>query len=267
MAHALFISHGSPLEAIDQSKSARAWQALAQSLPRPKRIVVASAHWSTTQVRLTGSASPETIHDFYGFPASLYRIRYPAPGDPQLANDVAECLNAGGVEAQVDHRRGLDHGMWAPLRHLYPDADIPVVGLSINARASAEWHYTLGQHLCEALDDDTLLIASGSITHNLTDAGNKAPSIAVYVEAFQQWVSSRLETRQDAELMNYRDLAPGARRAHPSEEHLLPLFVALGAADAAAPTRVNPVISEQALAMDAYLFTRRQGAAVLRHSA
>ncbi|MCX2525296.1 DODA-type extradiol aromatic ring-opening family dioxygenase [Larsenimonas rhizosphaerae] len=267
MAHALFISHGSPLEALDHSKSALAWQALASRLPRPTRILIVSAHWTASPLRLTASKAPETIHDFYGFPAPLYDIRYPAPGEPELAHDIAEHLNACEFEAQVDARRGLDHGMWAPLRHLYPEADISTVGLSINARKRPEWHYRLGQQLAGALDEETLLISSGSVTHNLADIRGSDPTIAAYVEAFQDWISSHLQTRQDDELMHYRDLAPDAQRAHPSDEHLLPLFVTLGAADASAPERFNPVVADTALAMDAYLFTRTAGTPSLQRSA
>lgn len=256
MAQVLFISHGSPMEALDQSKSASAWQALAGQLKRPSRIMVASAHWSSFPTRLTGSQTPTTMHDFHGFPALLHDLQYPAPGEPRLARHVACRLSAAGLQSWVDPERGLDHGMWVPLRHLYPEADIPVVGISISARHDTDWHYYLGRQLAQALDDDTLLICSGSITHNLGDTRGDRDDVSAYVDAFQTWVGQQLALRDDAALLNYRQQAPEAVRAHPTDEHLLPLFVALGAGDTRAPQRFNAVVSHQALAMDAYLFER-----------
>ncbi|MFC0336992.1 4,5-DOPA dioxygenase extradiol [Kushneria avicenniae] len=256
MAQVLFISHGSPMEALDQGDSASAWRALANQIKRPARIVVASAHWSGFPTRLTGSQTPRTIHDFEGFPAPLYDLQYPAPGEPRLARDVACRLSAAGLQSWIDPERGLDHGMWVPLRHLYPDADIPVVGISISARHDADWHYYLGRQLAQALDDDTLLICSGSITHNLGDTRGDSAEVSGYVDAFQTWISQQMAQRNDAALLDYRRQAPAAVRAHPTDEHLLPLFVALGAGDTRAPQRFNAVVSHQALAMDAYLFER-----------
>lgn len=257
MAQVLFISHGSPMDALDQGESTDAWRALAGQLKRPSRIVVASAHWSGFPIRLTGSQTPKTIHDFHGFPAPLYDLQYPAPGEPRLARRVACRLSAAGLQSWIDPERGLDHGMWVPLRHLYPEADIPVVGISISARHDADWHYYLGRQLAQALDDDTLLICSGSITHNLGDTRSDRDDVSAYVDAFQTWISQQMALRNDPALLDYRRLAPAAVRAHPTDEHLLPLFVALGAGDTRAPQRFNAVISHQALAMDAYLFERR----------
>lgn len=256
MAQVLFISHGSPMEALDQGENAGAWRALAGQLQRPSRIVVASAHWSSFPTRLTGGAQPATIHDFHGFPAPLYTLDYPASGDPTLARSIACRLSAAGLQSWIDPERGLDHGMWVPLRHLYPEADIPVVGISISARHDADWHYYLGRQLAQALDDETLLICSGSITHNLGDTRGDRDDVAGYVDAFQTWISQQMAQRNDAALLDYRHQAPAAVRAHPTDEHLLPLFVALGAGDTRAPQRFNAVVSHQALAMDAYLFER-----------
>ncbi len=263
MAQVLFISHGSPLEALDQGESASAWRALAGHLRRPTRILVASAHWSSFPTRLTGHQTPQTMHDFSGFPAPLYDLDYPAPGHPQLAREVACRLSAAGLQSWIDPERGLDHGMWVPLRHLYPEADIPVVGISISARHGPDWHYHLGRQLALTLDDDTLLICSGSITHNLGDTRSPHDAVSGYVGAFQHWISQQLAARDDATLLDYRHQAPGAVRAHPTDEHLLPLFVALGAGDSRAPQHFNNVVSLHALAMDAYLFER----APLEHTA
>ncbi|SPJ33937.1 dioxygenase family protein [Kushneria phyllosphaerae] len=256
MAQVLFISHGSPMEALDQGESASAWRALASQIKRPSRILVASAHWSGFPIRLTGSQTPKTIHDFHGFPAPLYDLQYPVPGEPRLAREVACRLSAAGLQSWIDPERGLDHGMWVPLRHLYPEADIPVVGISISARHDADWHYYLGRQLAQTLDDDTLLICSGSITHNLGDMRDDRDDVSAYVDAFQTWIGQQMALRNDAALLDYRRQAPAAVRAHPTDEHLLPLFVAMGAGDTRAPQRFNAVVSLQALAMDAYLFER-----------
>ncbi|REC95421.1 DODA-type extradiol aromatic ring-opening family dioxygenase [Kushneria indalinina] len=256
MAQVLFISHGSPMEALHQGESASAWLALTSHLERPARIVVVSAHWSSFPTRLTGSQQPATMHDFSGFPESLYALDYPAPGHPQLAREIACRLSAAGLQSWIDPGQGLDHGMWVPLRHLYPEADIPVVGMSISVRHDPDWHYRLGRRLAQALEDDTLLICSGSITHNLSDTRGPEEGVSGYVDAFQSWISHRMASRDDATLLEYRRWAPGAVRAHPTEEHLLPLFVALGAGDSREPQRFNAVVSHQALAMDAYLFER-----------
>ncbi|WP_456269513.1 dioxygenase [Kushneria sp. AK178] len=260
MAQVLFISHGSPMEALDQAESADAWRTLTNHLERPARILVASAHWSSFPTRLTGNQQPVTLHDVSGFPTQLDDVEYPATGDPQLARDVACRLSAAGHQSWVDPERGLDCGIWVPLRHLYPEADIPVVGISISARHDTDWHYHLGRQLSQALDDDTLLICSGSITHDLSDTCSTCDDVPGHVTAFQQWISAHMALRDDAALLDYRHRAPGAIHAHPTDEPLLPLHVALGAADSQAPQRFNAIASHQAPAMDAWLFERAASA-------
>ena len=252
----VFVSHGSPMHALEAGAAGEAWAALGRGLPRPRAIVVVSAHWDTGVPALTGAAQPETIHDFDGFPEPLYRIRYPAPGAPELAARAAALLEGAGLPAQVDPKRGLDHGAWSPLLHAYPNADVPVVQLSLQSALGTRHHLALGRALAPLAAESVLLIGSGHMTHNLRDwvrAGRIAP--LAYAREFQAWVAGRIAARDLEALADYRALAPHAVRAHPSEEHFLPLFFALGAAaPGGASERLYEGIEGGALAMDAWLF-------------
>jgi len=255
----LFVSHGSPMLALDPGATGAAWRALAAQLPRPRAIVAASAHWAAPVPTLGSAARHSAIHDFYGFPAALYQLRYDAPGDPPLAAAMADALTAAGAPARLDPLRGLDHGAWVPLREFYPRAGVPVVPLSINPRQDPRYHYRLGQALRAALDQDVLLLASGSLTHNLYEfaPGRAGMPAAGYVVEFQDWFHERLQAGDIDALLDYRRRAPHAERAHPSDEHLLPLFVALGAAgERPRVTRHFSEVTERILAMDVYAFAR-----------
>jgi 4,5-DOPA dioxygenase extradiol len=252
----VFISHGSPMHALQPGPAGEAWAALGRDLPRPKAILIASAHWETNVPMLTGSPRPETIHDFSGFPEPLYKLRYPVPGAPGLAQRAQSLLKEAGFTAGIDGTRGLDHGAWAPLLYAYPDADIPVVQLSLQPDFGPTHHVALGRALRKLAEEEVLVIGSGHLTHNLRDfdrSGRAAP--APYAKEFQHWVFEKIEARSLDELAEYRSLSPHGVRAHPTDEHFLPLFVALGAApDAARPQRVFDAIESGALAMDAYVF-------------
>lgn len=256
MLPTLFLSHGSPLHALDPGPVGDAWAELARTLPRPRALLVASAHWESSEPMLTGVDAPETIHDFFGFPAPLYSIRYPARGAPWLAARARALLARAGLPAEIDAGRGLDHGAWSPLLHMYPRADVPVVQLSLQRGRGAAQHYRIGRALEALRAEDVLVVGSGHMTHNLREwreAGAAAP--APYVHAFQDWVQARLAADDLDALLDYRALAPQAQRAHPSEEHFLPLYVALGAAGARpAARRVYDAVEGSVLAMDAYLF-------------
>jgi 4,5-DOPA dioxygenase extradiol len=252
----LFLSHGSPMHALDPGAVGAMWRRLGSTLPRPSAILIASAHWETSVPTLTGSGQPETIHDFYNFPAPLYEIRYPAPGAPELATRARELLARAGFSAEVDTERGLDHGAWSPLLHAYPDAAVPVVQLSLQAGQGPGHHLRLGYALEPLTRENVLLIGSGHMTHNLRDwsRGTDGAPLA-YVREFQSWIAERLATDDRGALVAYRSRAPHAMRAHPSEEHFLPLFVALGASGAQAEAeRLYDTIEDRALAMDAFLF-------------
>ncbi|GGY28255.1 DODA-type extradiol aromatic ring-opening family dioxygenase [Paludibacterium paludis] len=252
----LFLSHGSPMLAIEAGPAVGAWRELARDMPRPRAILAVSAHWGTLKPALTGSDAPATIHDFGGFPEPLYQIDYPAPGDAALAGRAAAMLGDAGFDTAVNPTRGLDHGAWVPLRAMYPDADIPVVQLALQPREDARHHFRLGETLAALRDEGVLILASGSLTHNLWDlvwgADENDPRVPDYVRAFQDWMGGAV-LAGDAETAFGWEAAPGGRRAHPTSEHLLPLFVAWGAAGGGA-SRVHAGISEGALAMDVYRF-------------
>ena len=163
----LFISHGAPTFAIEPAQAGPLLNQLGRELPTPKAVVVLSPHWITPGVRVAATAAPETIHDFGGFPAELYSIQYPAPGSPAVADRVLELLNAAGWNASADEQRGLDHGAWVPVRHLYPDASVPVLQISMPRNLDAASDVRLGRKLAPLAQEGVLLLGSGTITHNL----------------------------------------------------------------------------------------------------
>jgi len=251
---ALFLSHGSPMHALDAGAVAQVWRDIAARLPKPRAILMCSAHWEEAAPMLTGAANPETIHDFTGFPKPLYDIRYPAPGDPALAARARGLLEAGGIAAGIDGARGLDHGAWAPLLYMYPDADVPVVQISVQTELGPRHHLELGRALAPLAGEGVLLFGSGHMTHNLRE--RRGGPAADYVLAFQDWVDTRLANGESDLLADYRRAAPHAVRAHPTEEHFLPLHFTLGAARAGArPERLYRDVESSVLAMDAYLFS------------
>ncbi|WP_367237627.1 class III extradiol ring-cleavage dioxygenase [Pseudomonas sp. Rh2] len=254
MLPSLFISHGSPMLALQPGASGPALAGLANALPRPKAIVVVSAHWESRELRVTGSAQPGTWHDFHGFPAALYAVQYPAPGEPGLAGQVSERLTKAGRPARLDPQRPFDHGAWVPLSLMYPDAGIPVIQVSLPSHMGPALQIKVGQALAGLREEDVLLIGSGSITHNLGELDwHAGPDvIEPWALAFRDWVVARLAEDDQAALLDYRHQAPFAVRNHPSDEHLLPLFFALGAGKRFAV--VHQGFTLGALGMDIYRF-------------
>jgi 4,5-DOPA dioxygenase extradiol len=253
----LYISHGSPMTALHPGLVRMRLAELAAQLPRPRAIVMASAHWLTRQPVVGAHPQPPTIHDFGGFPQALFDLQYPAPGDPTLAAEVAQRLAAAGLAPAVDPTRGLDHGAWVPLRLLYPQADIPVVPLALQPLQGPAHQFALGRALAPLREQGVLLVGSGSITHNLHDfreyqGGGEAP----YVRPFIEWVEQRLQANDGAALLDYRRQAPHAERAHPTDEHFQPLHFALGAAggEVLGAQRIDAGIDAGMLAMDIYRF-------------
>ena len=255
MLPSVFVSHGSPMHALEPGAAGAAWKALAQRLPRPRAILIASAHWETQLPMLTGSAQPATIHDFYNFPEPLYRLRYPAPGAPELARRAQSLLKDAGLTAGIDGTRGLDHGAWSPLLYMYPEADIPVVQISLQPELGPRHHVEVGRSVQKLSEEGVLIIGSGHMTHNLRDWARGQGAPAPYAREFQAWVFEKLKHKDISSLVDYRSASPHGVRAHPTDEHFLPLFFALGAAaEAAQPERVYDAIDSGVLAMDAYLF-------------
>jgi 4,5-DOPA dioxygenase extradiol len=253
----LFISHGSPMHAVQSGAAGRAWTAMARSLPRPRAILVASAHWESPVPMLSGNPNPATIHDFGGFPKELYAIRYPSPGAPDVATRVVALLKDAELAAGIDGSRGIDHGVWVPLRWMYPDADIPVIELSVQPGMGTAHHVRVGDALAALAEDGVLIVGSGHTTHNLRDwmTNRERQQPLDYAREFATWVNGKLVTHDVDALIAYREQAPGAVRAHPTEEHFLPLFVALGAArpDAQAE-RFFEGFEGSALSLDSYVF-------------
>jgi 4,5-DOPA dioxygenase extradiol len=228
-----FVAHGSPMLAIEDVPITRMFRGLAGRTPRPRALVVVSAHWQTRgEVRVTSAARPETIHDFGGFDPALYSISYPAPGDPELAGRVVTMLLAAGITTRPDPTRGLDHGAWVPLRHIYPDADVPVVQVSLPFSASPRELWRIGQALAPLRHEGVLLIGSGGMVHNLgtVEMADEDAATPAWARELDLWFAARLGERDHARLLDYRGQAPHATLGVPTTEHLDPLFVALGAA-------------------------------------
>ncbi len=254
---AIFVSHGAPTLALEPGPTRGFLADLGAALPAPRAILVLSAHWESAVPAVSMAERPETIHDFYGFPRALYEMRYPAPGAPQLAQQVRELLGNAGLAADAAPDRGLDHGAWVPLMLMYPQADIPVTQLSIQTTLGPAHHLRLGEALRPLRDEGVLILASGSVTHNLREFGRHdyAASPPEWVSAFNDWLVERLAAADREALLDYRVQAPHAARNHPSEEHLLPLFAALGAATpGVAPRRIHEAYTYGVIGMDAWRF-------------
>ena len=255
MLPSLFISHGSPMLALEPGASGPALARLAASLPRPRAVLVVSAHWESPGLLVGNAAQPETWHDFYGFPQALYAVDYPAPGAPDLASEIAAQLRKAGLDARFDPQRPRDHGAWVPMRLMYPQADIPVLQLSLPSRRGPAFQQQVGRALASLRDSGVLLVGSGSITHNLGELdwhagpGRGEP----WASAFRDWMVERLTDNDEAALLDYRRQAPFAARNHPSDEHLLPLYFAR-AAGGPAFSVAHAGFTLGALGMDIYRF-------------
>ena len=249
----VFLSHGAPTLAVDETPETRAWAALAAELPRPREILAVSAHWDTDAPTVSTAAKPETIHDFSGFPPALYAQSYPAPGAASLAARVAKLLGAAGIECSTDAARGLDHGAWVPLKWMYPAADIPVTQLSVQSRRGARHHHEMGKALAPLRDEGVLILASGGIVHNLREIQWRAQEPVAWAKSFNDWMAARAQSGAIDELLDYRARAPDAARSHPTDEHLEPFFVALGAAGLPA-RRLDLGFTYGSLGMDSYVF-------------
>jgi len=253
----LFLSHGSPMYSIEPGAAGRTWAALGETLGKPAAVLIASAHWDTDVPMVTGNPKPETIHDFGGFPRELYDLRYPALGAPDVAARAVALLKRAGIAAGIDGCRGLDHGAWVPLRWMYPDADVPVVELAVQPGRGTAHHVELGRALAPLAGENVLIIGSGHTTHNLRDwmSNRQRSEPQAYARDFAQWLAHALAAGDTDALVRYRDVAPGAARAHPSEEHFLPLHIAWGAAgEGARAKQVLAGLDAGVLSMDSYLF-------------
>ena len=225
---ALFLGHGNPMNAIQTNHYTESWCRIAQSIPRPKAILAISAHWYSPDTAVTGSPFPKTIHDFGGFPSELYNVAYPAPGSPALARKVQKLL--ASLNVRFDEHRGLDHGTWSVLCHLFPDADIAIVQLSIDETMSPELHYEFGKLLQPLRDDGVLIVGSGNLVHNLHAYawGDEHAQPFDWAVRFEQEARKLMIEGRDRELVDYRRMGSDARLSVPSPDHFLPLLYILG---------------------------------------
>ena len=253
----IFVSHGAPTIAIQDAPARRFLAGYGDSLGRPSAIVVLSAHWLSDKPVVGGTDRPVTVHDFSGFPDALYGLDYPAPGSPALAAEVMSLLGEAGFDAARDDARGLDHGAWVPLMLMYPGADIPVLQVSIQPRLGPDHHWRLGAALAALRDRGVLVMGSGSVTHNLREYFGRGVEADPpgWVVDFAQWLAECIADRREAHLLDYRRSAPEAVRNHPTDEHLLPIFAAIGAAGPEwRGERVHASYTHGVLAMDVYEF-------------
>jgi 4,5-DOPA dioxygenase extradiol len=225
---AIFLGHGNPMNALQTNDYTRAWAAIGRNIPQPKAILSISAHWYIPRTAVTAMKIPKTIHDFGGFPIELYEVQYPAPGDPVFANRVRSLLSPYSVD--LDYQWGLDHGTWSVLCHLYPNADIPIVQLSIDRTKQAPFHYGLGKKLAQLRDDDILIIGSGNIVHNLHAYawGQKSAKPYDWAIRFEHQVREFLLAEDDSPLINYENLGEDAMLSIPTPDHYLPLLYVMG---------------------------------------
>lgn len=256
----LFVSHGAPNLMLGNSPARDFLAGLSRIVPqRPQAIVIVSAHWEMATPTVSAPLVNETIHDFGGFERELYSLRYPAAGSPETAQRIASLLKEAGMPVAIDRQRGLDHGAWIPLMLAWPDADIPVIQLSVQTRAGVDHHLAMGAALEALRSEGVLIIGSGSFTHDLRSylphRHNAAAVEPDWVSCFANWMDAALLSNDRDAVRNYRAVAPDAARNHPTEEHLLPLFVAMGAGGAGGPARaLHRSTTHGVLRMDAYAF-------------
>jgi len=232
MLPTLFVSHGAPLFALEPGSSGpalRQWGEALLGLDTLRGIVIMSPHWMASAPTVMTNPQPQTWHDFGGFPAALYQLQYPAAGSPVIAQEVLSLLVQAGMHAQADVKRPLDHGAWVPLMHLFPQADVPVVQVALPVGYGPEQVLAMGGALQTLREHGVLVVGSGSMTHNLAEFGGTGTAPLPYVQEFSRWVEAAVQRGDRAALFNYRTLAPHAVRAHPTDDHFLPLFFALGA--------------------------------------
>ncbi len=254
---AIFLSHGAPDLPIRESAVAQFLRSLHQRFPKPKAILAISAHWCSDSPMVSTARQPKTIYDFSGFPETLYQLSYPAPGAPDLANRVVALLTQAGIPCDIHPSRGFDHGTWTPLILAYPAADIPVTQMSIQYHGDPLHHWKLGQALELLRHEGVLIMGSGSATHNLYSFSEHydAPP-PTWVQQFDEWLAETIAQGDREALIQYRQRAPYAQENHPTEEHLLPLFVALGAGGASARgIQLHRSYTYGAFSMAAYAFT------------
>lgn len=249
----VFIGHGSPMNAIEDNIFTNNWRDIAQKIPKPKAIIAFSAHWYTKGTKIMNEENPKTIYDMYGFPEELYEIIYNSPGDPKLAEYSKSLIS---MNSQYDDSWGIDHGTWSVLVHMYPNRDIPVFQISIDATAPPEFHYKIGQELKSLRDQGVLLFGSGNIVHNLRMIDwNMKESGFNWAYEFDNYIRKNIENKNHENIINYSSLGESAKLAVPTPDHFYPLFYTLGATDTEDKISVyNNSCTMGSLSMTSYLF-------------
>lgn len=255
IAPSLFVSHGSPMFAVEPGQLGPRLAELGRSLAGVRAVLVVSPHWQTRGLRVMGTARPDTIHDFGGFPPVLYTLRYDVAGAPDVAAQAATLLANAGFAVAIDEQRGLDHGAWVPLRHLRPQGDLPVFQVSLPHDIDAAGALRLGATLAPLREQGVMIIGSGSMTHNLYEFRQHIQD-PEYAQQFADWIQAAVARRDVDSLVDYRQQAPHAQRAHPTEEHYLPLLVALGASRPEDASRfIEGGMTYGVLSMDSYVWS------------
>jgi 4,5-DOPA dioxygenase extradiol len=230
MMPVLFIGHGSPMNGIEDNQFSRQWMNLGKEIPRPKAVLVVSAHWLTRGTFVTAMERPKTIHDFGGFPQALFEVEYPAPGSPEMAKLTKEVITS--TEVGLDHEWGLDHGTWTVVRHMYPDANIPVFQLSIDYYQSPEFHYQLGRELASLREKGVLIVGSGNMVHNLRmvawDKLNEPEFGFDWALEMNRIFKEKISSRSHQHLIQFRNLGEAGKLAIPTPDHYYPLLYTLG---------------------------------------
>lgn len=248
----LFVGHGSPMNAIENNDFTRGWALIGGEIPKPRAILCISAHWETEGTRVSTLENPETIHDFYGFPKPLFDVQYPAKGSPELARETLELL---GNLAAGDNSWGIDHGAWSVLRVIYPDADIPVVQLSIDVNANHDDIFKIGQKLAPLRENGVLIMGSGNVVHNLRILDFSMKGGFDWAEKFDDYITQKIVTKDFDGVVNYGSLAEQSRLAVPTSEHFSPLLYVLGAVKETDEVKIfNKVCMAGTLSMTSYLF-------------
>lgn len=256
----LFVSHGSPMLILTDCPARDFLSGLGEDIGRevgrPKAVLCISAHWEDDAAAVSGAARLETIHDFYGFPDALFAQRYDVPGDPALAETVAAALVQAGIETRIDPARGIDHGAWVPLKLMYPRGDIPVIQVAIGGGMDAAYHRRLGEALHPLRAEGILVLGSGAVTHNLHAFRGQAVDAAPqpWVVDFRDWVADAVKQAKWDDLLAYRARHPNGAVNHPTEDHIMPLFAAMGAGSGAAGRLLHHSYTHSILAMDAFRF-------------
>lgn len=251
----MFISHGSPMFSVETGRAGLLLNEQSACFDHCRAILILSPHWITNGTKLSSASKLETIHDFGGFPSELYEIEYPATGDVNCAEEIKTCLKSVGISAVSDDNHGLDHGAWVPLIHLRPDADIPIIQVSLDQSHSLSSLYEMGQALAPLKEKGIAIIGSGGITHNLFDIRRGSEQVAPYASRFQEWVRGKVRARALGQIMNPQEYTNDFKRAHPTAEHYAPLLFALGASEGSEePLVLESEILNYAISMESYIW-------------